>query len=55
MPVVCSYNVERQIDKRVCAWCNAVIKQGSICDDCMKKYNIKAYNSREDGYGCDTK
>ena len=49
------YGVEKQIDYRVCAFCNAPIEKGSICDDCMKKYDVKIYNSSKDGCGCDTK
>jgi len=46
--------MEKQIDYRVCAFCNMPIEKDSICDDCAKKYDIKIYDS-EDGCGCDTK
>jgi hypothetical protein len=49
------YSMEKQIDYRICAFCNAPIERGSICDDCSKKYNVKIDNSSEDGCGCDTK
>jgi len=47
--------MEKQIDYRVCAFCNAPIEKDSICDDCKKRYDVKIYNSSEDGCGCDTK
>jgi hypothetical protein len=37
-----------------CAFCNARIPYGqSICPDCMKKYNIRAFDMGNDGCGCD--
>ncbi len=47
--------VEKQVDYRICAFCNTTIEKGSICDGCAKKYNLKIYDSMEDGCGCDTK
>lgn len=47
--------MESKVDYRACAFCNARIEKGSICDDCSKKYDIRAYNSLDDGCGCDTK
>ena len=47
--------MEKQTDYRICSFCNARIEKGSVCSDCMKKYGIKAYNSLDDGCGCDTK
>ncbi|MEM2760220.1 MAG: hypothetical protein QXU32_11285 [Nitrososphaerales archaeon] len=44
-----------QVGKRVCAWCDAEIEEGSLCTDCMTKYNITMYDSTDDGCGCDTK
>lgn len=37
-----------------CAFCNAKIPYGqSVCSDCMKKYNIRAFDMGNDGCGCD--
>ncbi len=47
--------MEKQVDYRVCAFCNAPIEEGSICHDCMKKYKIRVFDALEDGCGCDTK
>lgn len=44
-----------QTDSKVCSFCNARIEKGSICDVCAKKYSINAYDTLEDGCGCDTK
>lgn len=41
---------------RVCSFCNVRIEESkSICNDCMKRYNINAIVSLEDGCSCDTK
>ncbi|MEW6605594.1 MAG: hypothetical protein AB1351_13035 [Thermoproteota archaeon] len=37
-----------------CAFCNTKIPYGqSVCPDCMKKYNIRAFDMGNDGCGCD--
>ena len=37
-----------------CTFCDTKIPFGeSVCRNCMKKYNIKAYDLGSDGCGCD--
>ncbi|HJY10564.1 MAG TPA: hypothetical protein VJ250_06405 [Nitrososphaeraceae archaeon] len=38
-----------------CTFCDRKISFGeSVCPNCMKKYNIKAYDVGSDGCGCDS-
>jgi hypothetical protein len=42
-------------DNRICSFCNTAIdNDGSICDKCMKIYNIKTTYALNDGCGCDS-
>lgn len=38
----------------VCSFCNSSIPRGqSLCEDCIKKFDIKIGNYESDGCGCD--
>lgn len=40
--------------KNICSFCNSLISQGqSLCNDCLKLYDIKIGNYESDGCGCD--